>query len=527
MTRPSKEGLAWGAALAAALPAVVFPVFNPDLFWHLSAGRWIAAHHALPRADFLSSSMPGAPWLDFEWLSQVVYYLSYAAGGLWGVWGLKALLVLASVRSFGRLLVALSVPRVSRAGAAGVFSVCLIAYADARPDLFSLILLAWLLRRLELKSLGAAEAFLAFALWSNLHAGFALGLVALALYSCAAYFQEEPALARGRAACLAAGALGACVNPYGRGAYAVVWRHWSEQAELARSIKEWGPLGFSNPVYWPAWGLLGLLVVFGAHRLARRPKDVSWPLLGLAVYLSVATLEHERAVIFLALAGGAALATLAPDDERWAAAALASCWLFLGWLLPRVSWTGAFNPKFVPLGAAEFMDREKETLAPLRAYNEWVWGGYLGFRLPWFRVSSDGRYLFHAQHGEEARAAEAPASWEAHLDKRGFQAALVPNAGRRFPSRRRYPDGSTKEFARPWYLYFFPRESWALVYWDNQALLFVRRAAAPPEWLDEHEYLWRRPGDDDAFADALKRGEIPVDGAADEERRHLLEVTLK
>ena len=70
--RFSKILLALGAALAAS--AFFLPVINPDLFWHLSAGRFMFDHGAVPRADFLSWTMAGRPWFDFEWLAQLIYY---------------------------------------------------------------------------------------------------------------------------------------------------------------------------------------------------------------------------------------------------------------------------------------------------------------------------------------------------------------------------------------------------------------------------------------------------------------------
>ena len=104
MSRPLKEGdlrsgvatpWVWSLAALLSLPAYLVPIANPDLFWHLSAARWMAAHHAVPRADWLSLSMSGAPWLDFEWLSQLVFGAFYKLGGFFGLWLLKGICLLA------------------------------------------------------------------------------------------------------------------------------------------------------------------------------------------------------------------------------------------------------------------------------------------------------------------------------------------------------------------------------------------------------------------------------------------------
>lgn len=486
----------------------------------------MAQQHAFPRADFLSQGLAGQPWLDFEWLSQLIYYGAYAGAGLWGIWLLKALLLTSALAAFLALLRALEVSRSVRPAAVALFSAVELSYADARPDLFSLILLAWLLARLERKSLSALDALVVFALWSSLHAGFALGLVALALYAAAAWFSDDAPLAKQRGAALGAAAVGACLNPYGLGAYSVVWRHWREQGELSRAIKEWGPLGFDNPMYWPAWFLLLLLAAALVYRVLKRPeREPSWPLIGLAAYLVAATLQHERAVVFLGLAGSAALAAAAPAEGFAPAATLVVLLGFFAWLVPDIHWRPPLNSKFVPVGAASFAQRERAALAPLKAFNDWGWGGYLGFSLsPWYKVSSDGRYLFHAQHVEEARALETAGSWEAYAREKGYQLAVVPDYQKMYKTRRRYPDGTLKDFQRPWYVAYFPRERWALVYWDAQSLIFVARDAAAPEWLAAHEYRWLRPYDSEALADAVERGEVALEDVAAERARREAEL---
>ena len=69
-------------ALAAFSPAVLG---DGDTFSHLATGEWIIAHGAAPRADPFSHSMPGAPWIAHEWLSEVLLALAFRLGGWSGV----------------------------------------------------------------------------------------------------------------------------------------------------------------------------------------------------------------------------------------------------------------------------------------------------------------------------------------------------------------------------------------------------------------------------------------------------------
>ena len=42
---------------------------------------------------------------------------------------------------------------------------------------------------------------------------------------------------------------------------------------------------------------------------------------------------------------------------------------------------------------------------------------------------------------------------------------------------------------------WFPTEDWALVYWDDVAMVFVQRDGAPAGLLERHEYRVLRPDD--------------------------------
>src|SRR5208282_5527437 len=117
-------------------------------------------------------------------------------------------------------------------------------------------------------------------------------------------------------------------------------------------------------------------------------------------------------------------------------------------------------------------------------------------------------------------ALDSPTALADFAQHRGLDGFLIRNYGRTMPSRRVYPDGTSRPFARPWHVFFFPRERWALVYWDDQALLFVDRSKVPADWLAAHEYRWLHPGDDAALADALSRGEIPFAQLHAETVRH-------
>src|SRR5215207_5380877 len=96
-------GLSWPllVMLAAYAHVLVFSskVLNdPDTYLHIAVGRWIIAHRAVPHEGIFSGTMPHAPWVAHEWLSEVVLaglFDRFGWAGLVAVTGLCVGLALA------------------------------------------------------------------------------------------------------------------------------------------------------------------------------------------------------------------------------------------------------------------------------------------------------------------------------------------------------------------------------------------------------------------------------------------------
>src|SRR6202021_901574 len=50
---------------------------DPDTFLHIATGKGIIAEHGFPRQDVFSHTVLGQPWINMEWLSQIILFLSY------------------------------------------------------------------------------------------------------------------------------------------------------------------------------------------------------------------------------------------------------------------------------------------------------------------------------------------------------------------------------------------------------------------------------------------------------------------
>ena len=379
----------WAAAIVFSLPAFLYPIYNPDLFWHLSAGRWIFAHGGLPRADWLSFTMPGAPWKDFEWLAQVLFEAAFRAGGFTALWLLKGALLAATWAALDAALKARWAQAPQRALGLVLWSTAALMHADIRPELFSLFFFAAALAYLESLAAGRIRltwpglvlAACVFAVWADLHLGFLFAFGLVAVYAAAFTWQRRWGLAADCAKLSGAGVLGSLLNPYGAGPYEVALSHWRASAELSRAIAEWQPLSVDRPGFWVFWLVAALAAGFTAAELKRRDAQAPWAAAAAALGLACAATVHSRAAFYCSIPAVFVACVGARRRGVWGrrvlCAAAAACAAYAVWLAPRMHWTRLFNERFVPRAAAEFLAGEREVVEPLRAYNPWEWGGYL------------------------------------------------------------------------------------------------------------------------------------------------------
>ncbi|MFT7539027.1 MAG: hypothetical protein ACI9F2_001181, partial [Lysobacterales bacterium] len=68
-----------------------------DLWLHLAMGKYIFQTGIIPSTDILSFTKVGVPWVNHEWLHQVVVYLSYATAGAQGLVNFQMVVVGLSV----------------------------------------------------------------------------------------------------------------------------------------------------------------------------------------------------------------------------------------------------------------------------------------------------------------------------------------------------------------------------------------------------------------------------------------------
>ncbi|OGR68051.1 MAG: hypothetical protein A2081_02815 [Elusimicrobia bacterium GWC2_61_19] len=533
--------LGWGA-FAFAASVFFLPVINPDIFWHLSAGKYTLAHFGPPRADFLSWPLAGAQWVDFEWLPQVFYYLLYRAGGFWALLFFKAGLLTLTMLVFRSIALlygrARALPLVLP-----FFAAAIITNSDLRPENFTLLFFTITLYYAEKSRLAGlpggwrfkAAVFAFFALWTNLHAGYLYGLALTGLYAAGEFFREELPFIYGKApfarptksldylALFFVGLAASLVNPYGWKIYSVIANHQQYLNTLQEYIQEWSTFDLMNAYQWPyvlaLAGVMGSFVYF----LLRRRHTV-YTHFACLLYFLWASANHARHIPFFIIVG--LVFTLAlpwgelPEKKMKRAAVfgaaavwlLVNIWFYNGFIWNQYTGKPALM-KWGSEGLADFLRSNKKELSGLKLYNPWGWGGWLGWELaPDYKVFIDGRYLFHDKISEVVEVRNGPQNWRDLVAKYKFDLMLITLDEPKVPLRHKLADGRATIFWRPAYLFYLPKADWAVIYWDYSVAALVRRAAVPPGWLAAREFRYLRPDDIPNLVAPVLAGEVPLSG---------------
>ena len=157
-----------------------------DAWWHLAVGRQILATHSWPHADIYSFTMPGAPWIAYEWLGEVLM------AAAWNTGGLRVLMIYVTVLAGAILILLLYYCYLRSRDLTASFIACALLLPlaalsfSARPQLpggaFLLVTLISLerFRQGHPRLLWALPAL--FLIWVNTHGSFILGFAALAIY---------------------------------------------------------------------------------------------------------------------------------------------------------------------------------------------------------------------------------------------------------------------------------------------------------------------------------------------------------
>lgn len=223
---------------------------DPDLWGHVRFGQAVLASGHVPATDPYSYSVPGHPWLNHEWLAEVLMAFAYTHLGILGLKLLKLVCSAATVVLLAAALAETGAPVFWQFAALAVISASVAPEIQFRPQMFTFALFAATVALLARHCYrGRARLWLMFpimALWANLHGGFIMGLAALGAYATIGLIED---LIRGRSAAqsiwlmllVPAVSIATLLNPYGFEMWLVVVRAL-HNSRTGTVILDWWPL---------------------------------------------------------------------------------------------------------------------------------------------------------------------------------------------------------------------------------------------------------------------------------------------
>ena len=164
-----------------------------DLWLHLKVGKFIVENGFVPQYDVLSNSIAGKPWINHEWLFQVIIY---TIKNMWGFEGLVTMQVLVVLLTIAILLF---LGYNERRQGIIVFTLLLVLFNyqmrfTIRPDIFSLLFFVFYMQLLSTKlheRWCVPVIFLAQVLWSNIHGFFFLGPIFVSMAVLAEFIKRN------------------------------------------------------------------------------------------------------------------------------------------------------------------------------------------------------------------------------------------------------------------------------------------------------------------------------------------------
>ncbi|HEX4213243.1 MAG TPA: hypothetical protein VIA06_07965 [Candidatus Dormibacteraeota bacterium] len=467
-----------------AMASFFRPVTDPDFWWQVRTGEWIAAHRSLPSHDLYTYTVSGHPWHDYEALPEVIMWWLFDHGGLVAIsvaYGLLLCAGLAVLIQLARMTrphyVALSVAVV-----AGVLAGAPVWGPRVQAVSFVLTCVTLLLLHRHLDGRRRALLWLPplAALWANLHPGWLalLGLVGLAMAATAPALlvpgTRRPALVRLRDLALAGAASAAAVllNPLGAEEYPASIAPLISPAQH-RLIEEWQPPNLADPHLWPLVAFIALVLLgiaigrVGAFRGLTALATIALALISardipllVAAGVPVVAMGLTRVIGLLAArvrwrerplpaARGAALSAVVLIAVAGIAVTAVSRQLGA----ERASVRALF-----PVAAADWLAAHPSD--GTRMFNAYDWGGYLAYRFYPRRnrrvyIFSEATVMGDASLWRYEDIVSMRPGWREDLDRTGIDYAVLPRTSRLAGALARTP-------------------GWRLVHHDRLAVILAR-----------------------------------------------------
>ena len=370
-----------------------FARVQSDTYWHLASGRAMTLSGRVMLTDEFSHTIYGAPWANYEWLSQVVFYRVYSAGGMPLLTALCALLL------FGSCVLTWKLIRGSIEDRVLLLALVLPLLAPGwslRPQAFTMFLVVAVIHLVLRDRFWVLPPL--FCLWANLHGAVALGLVVLLADLVTSVVSRRKWQRSAAFGLLSFGAT--LVTPLGPSLWPEVWR--SVNRSPVNMITEWMPPVFA-PRFAFFWLMAGGLVWLAATRWRSLERREDRTVVVLSVLMLILAVRASRNIVPFGLVVAPALSRLlwrhdvqrrpvTGAGSRLGATLRASLFtvsLVAAGLVVQHRWTKAPPP-------ADWAPVSREAAAAIRGcpgpiYNHFDVGGFIIWFVPEQKVFLDSR----------------------------------------------------------------------------------------------------------------------------------------
>lgn len=497
--------------LAAVFTLAIIKIEDTDTWMHLSFGKLIWSLKGLPATEpFVYTSLE-RPFSYSSWLFGLIYYLVYLAFNVYGVILLMALTV---TTAFFILLKDSFRPYKNYAVAVLVMAVMAILARHRfveRPDTFMMVFLSFSIFSLNAYLYDRKKFIyllpLTHMLWANSHSSINLMFIPFGAFIAGGFVQNfliKKGLVTGQApsyaqiktvfAVFAASFAASLVSPYFLDQYLLGPQYmassWFKQEVFELMTPTW------NATKWPY--LLSASVVLS---FVLNYRNFSFIHFILVIPFMILSFTSYRFIFLLGIISGPVLArnissflALRSWDRVFhhkivTAAVSAAIGIFAVYFImqgtPMDSGRKRFgfgvNHRYIPEAALQYMDNNG---IYGRVYNPFGWGGYITWRdFPKRSVYVDPRGYVSVELLEKMNLAlGTPFVLEKLVDTYGIEAILLDYPP---PGREMQVDiGSA-----------FTNPAWALVYWDDFSLLYLRRGGPYDSVIKRDEYRSIKPAD--------------------------------
>jgi len=479
-----------------------FKIFDSDFGWHLSTGRFIWETKTIPSTDVFSFTICGKQWLTYEWLFQLVIFTIYNYFGFAGVILLKAsvccavfVLMCGSARKANPLIIFL------------LYGLAFLVMRDGfreRPQIFTYLFTAYFiyifrtcLTDSSTQGAGTKAALVSLplveVLWVNLHGPVAVtGLIIAFIYLA---FSKDTAN-RLKIYILASIALAMFINPHTYRIFSYLFTFYHDKFNVL--IAEHLPPRFMPRFY----SFYIFTFIIAAVMLAKREKNWSDNILVLCT-MAAAYTAVRNVQVFAIIAAPVAAQKISMLSKHWIGdtdkseirtpasariAVIAGSGAILVLLFAFCAKKTDFENSYRP-GTAGYRSQCQYAAEFIRAcdakgfsgniFNDYQLGGYLIWVLyPKHKVFVDGRLV---EYGTDFvykcfNYYKTPGIMERWDKEYNFSAAVLYKSSE-YTSR-----------------YFDESKDWALVFWDDNSMVYFKRIPANSRFIEDFWYKYIKPG---------------------------------